>query len=177
MKTGVVYALAAAALFGASTPFAKLLVGQIPPIILAGLLYLGSGTGLLIWLLLRRQLTVSEGRKSESFLTRTDLPWLAGAIVVGGIVAPLLLMYGLTVTPASTSSLLLNMEGLFTTLLAWFVFQENYDARIFIGMLFIVTGGVLLSWELAFNSPVSRFTNGVVAQGREEAVGHALART
>jgi len=147
MKSGVVFALAAAALFGASTPFAKLLVGQIPPITLAGLLYLGSGTGLLMWLLLRRQFTVAEIRRSESFLTRTDLPWLAGAIVVGGIAAPLLLMYGLTSTLASTSSLLLNMEGVFTTLLAWFVFRENYDAHIFIGMLFIIAAGVLLSWE------------------------------
>ncbi len=149
MKSGVIYALAAAALFGASTPFAKLLVGQIPPIMLAGLLYLGSGIGLLSWLLLRRRFTVSRAGKSESFLTRTDVPWLAGAILVGGIVAPLLLMYGLTNTPASTSSLLLNMEGVFTTLLAWFVFRENYDARIFIGMLFIIAGGVLLSWEQA----------------------------
>jgi drug/metabolite transporter (DMT)-like permease len=147
MKSGVMYGLAAAALFGASTPFAKLLVGQIPPIILAGLLYLGSGIGLLSWLLLRRYVTVSESKKSESFLTRADLPWFAGAIVVGGIAAPLLLMYGLMTTPASTSSLLLNMEGVFTTLRAWFVFRENYDARIFIGMLFIIAAGVLLSWE------------------------------
>ena len=62
MKSGVVFALAAAALFGASTPFAKLLVGQIPPITLAGLLYLGSGTGLLMWLLLRRQFTVADSQ-------------------------------------------------------------------------------------------------------------------
>jgi len=147
MKSGVVYALAAAALFGASTPFAKRVVGQIPPIILAGLLYLGSGIGLLTWLFLRRRFSVSVDGKSESFLTRKDLPWLAGAIVVGGIVAPLLLMYGLTNTPASTSSLLLNMEGVFNTLLAWFVFRENYDARIFLGMVLIVAAGALLSWE------------------------------
>jgi drug/metabolite transporter (DMT)-like permease len=147
MKSGVIYALAAAALFGASTPFAKLLVGQIPPIILAGMLYLGSGIGLLSWLLLRRRFSVSKCGKSESFLTRADLPWLAGAIVVGGIVAPLLLMYGLSNTPASTSSLLLNMEGVFTTLLAWSVFRENYDTRIFLGMVLIVAAGALLSWE------------------------------
>jgi len=77
MKSGVIYALAAAALFGASTPFAKLLVGQIPPIMLAGLLYLGSGIGLLSWLLLRRRLIISRAGKSESFLTRTDVPYVA----------------------------------------------------------------------------------------------------
>src|SRR6266581_1828142 len=85
MKSGVIYALAAAALFGASTPFAKLLVGQIPPITLAGLLYLGSGIGLLSWLLLRRRFSVSGVRKSESFLTRTDLPWLAGQSLSAGL--------------------------------------------------------------------------------------------
>ena len=147
MKSGVMYGLAAAALFGASTPFAKLLVGQIPPIILAGLLYFGSGIGLLSWFLLRRRVAASGIKQSESFLTRADLPWFVGAIVIGGIAAPLLLMYGLMTTPASTSSLLLNMEGVFTTLLAWLVFRENYDARIFIGMLFIIAAGVLLSWE------------------------------
>jgi drug/metabolite transporter (DMT)-like permease len=147
MKSGVLYALGAATLFGASTPFAKLLVGQIPPIILAGLLYLGSGVGLLTWLLLRRQFVDRGADKSELFLARPDLPWLAGAIIAGGILGPLLLMSGLTITPASTSSLLLNMEGVFTTLLAWVVFHENYDFRIFIGMLLIVTAGVLLSWE------------------------------
>jgi drug/metabolite transporter (DMT)-like permease len=133
--------------FGASTPFAKLLVGQIPPIILAGLLYLGSGIGLLSWLLLRRRFIDRRAGKSESLLTRRDLPWLAGAIAVGGVLGPLLLMYGLTLTTASTSSLLLNMEGVFTPLLAWLVFHENYDVRILIGMLLIITAGVLLSWE------------------------------
>jgi drug/metabolite transporter (DMT)-like permease len=74
MKSGVLYALAAATLFGASTPFAKLLVGQIPPIFLAALLYLGSGIGLLSWLLLRRGFIGRGAREAESFLTRADLP-------------------------------------------------------------------------------------------------------
>src|SRR6266567_1977476 len=113
MKSGVIYALAAAALFGASTPFAKLLVGEIPPIILAGLLYFGSGIGLLSWLLLRGRFIVPRDRKSASLLTGTDIPWFVGAIAVGGVLGPLLLMYGLTLTTASTSSLLLNMEGVF----------------------------------------------------------------
>lgn len=147
MKSGVIFALAAATLFGASTPFAKLLVGEIPPIILAGLLYLGSGIGLLSWLWLRGRFLARRGRESESPLMRHDIPWLTGAIAVGGVLGPLLLMYGLTVTSASTSSLLLNMEGVFTTLLAWLVFHENYDFRILIGMLLITTAGVLLCWE------------------------------
>ncbi|MBA4192920.1 MAG: EamA family transporter, partial [Planctomycetaceae bacterium] len=96
--SGVVHALAAAALFGASTPFAKMLVGQVDPVLLAGLLYLGSGCGLFAWdrLWLRR-----KGHwPSEASLRRADLPWLAGAVLFGGVVAPVLLMTGLTATPA-----------------------------------------------------------------------------
>jgi len=141
---GVVYALAAAALFGASTPFAKLLVGGVDPILLAGLLYLGSGCGLTGWKLWTRR----NGRKpSEAALRRTDLPWLAGAVLFGGVVAPVLLMTGLAATPASTASLLLNMEGVLTALLAWFVFKENFDRRIALGMAAITAGGVLMSWD------------------------------
>jgi drug/metabolite transporter (DMT)-like permease len=83
----------------------------------------------------------------EAPLTRTDVPWLAGAILFGGIVGPLLLMSGLREVPASAASLLLNLEGLFTALLAWFVFRENVDRRVALGMGLIVAGGVALSWQ------------------------------
>ncbi|MCE9564304.1 MAG: EamA family transporter [Planctomycetes bacterium] len=146
VRGGVVYALAAAALFGASTPFAKVLVAQVDPVLLvAGLLYLGSGCGLLagdrLWV--RRK---GHG-PSEASLRRADVPWLAGAVLFGGVVAPVLLMTGLAATPASTASLLLNREGVLTALLAWFVFRENFDRRIALGMVAITAGGVLLSWE------------------------------
>ena len=146
MNVGVLYALLAAALFGASTPFAKMLVGQIPPVMLAGLLYLGSGVGLLIWFGVREALANGEGRR-QSHLPAHGVPWLAGAIVAGGIAGPILLLIGLMVTPASTASLLLNMEGVLTALLAWFVFRENFDRRILAGMMLIVVAGMLLSWE------------------------------
>ena len=146
MQAGVLYAFLAAATFGASTPFAKILVGQVAPVTLAGLLYLGSGIGLLAWFMLRAARAGTDNDNS-SRLTRSDLPWLAGAILTGGIAGPVLLMLGLSSTPASTSSLLLNMEGVLTSLLAWFVFKENFDRRIFIGMMLIVAGGVVLSWE------------------------------
>jgi drug/metabolite transporter (DMT)-like permease len=146
MHRGVIYALLAAALFGASTPFAKLLVGTVPPIALAGMLYLGSGLGLLAWLVLRAVRRRND-QDQPAGLTTPDLPWLAGAILAGGIAGPVLLMIGLTLTPASSASLLLNMEGVLTSMLAWFVFKENFDRRIFIGMLFIVAAGILLSWE------------------------------
>ena len=146
MHHGVAYALAAAALFGASTPFAKLLTGDVAPIALAGLLYLGSGLGLgscLAW----RRIARTEAPPAGAGLGRQELPWLAGAIVAGGVCAPVLLMTGLERVPAATASLLLNLEGVLTAALAWFVFKENYDRRIVLGMALIVGAGVLLSFE------------------------------
>ena len=145
LPAGVVYALAAAALFGASTPFAKLLLGEVQPVLLAGLLYLGSGCGLTLWGWLRSRSKAGAASK-EARLTRADLPALAGAIFFGGVVGPALLMLGLVGTPASSASLLLNLEGVLTALLAWFVFKENFDRRIALGMACITAGGVLLSW-------------------------------
>jgi drug/metabolite transporter (DMT)-like permease len=143
-RKGPVYALAAAALFGASTPLAKILLGQSEPILLAALLYLGSGVGLTIWLMLRRLLFKQPSR--ETNLTLADLPWLATAIFAGGVAGPILLLIGLRLTPASSASLLLNLEGVFTALIAWFVFKENFDRRIALGMAAIIAGGALLSW-------------------------------
>ena len=141
---GIATALGAAILFGASAPLAKLLLEGAAPQLLAGLFYLGSGVGLsVVWLRRRQSADVAR----EKPLTRHDLPWLTGAIVFGGAVAPLLLMTGLARTPASAASLLLNIEGVFTALLAWFVFNENFDRRIALGMLAIVAGGAALSWQ------------------------------
>jgi drug/metabolite transporter (DMT)-like permease len=153
-RPGVASALIAAALFGASTPLAKLLVDDVAPVLLAGLLYVGSGVGLSAWWLLRHLVR----HRDEPRLTRRDLPWLAGAIGAGGVVGPVLLMLGLVQLPAANASLLLNLEGVFTALLAWFVFRENFDRRIALGMLLIVAGGVLLSsptaagWQASWGS-------------------------
>jgi drug/metabolite transporter (DMT)-like permease len=137
-------ALLAAVLFGVSTPLAKALLADLRPQVLAGLLYLGSGLGLgLFWLARQRR---GVGGPVEAPIRRRDLPWLAGAIGCGGVLAPVLVLAGLTRTPASTASLLLNLESVFTALLAWVVFRENVDRRIFAGMAAIVAGGVLLSW-------------------------------
>jgi drug/metabolite transporter (DMT)-like permease len=142
---GVTMAILAAVLFGASTPVSKLLVGRISPLLLAGILYLGSGVGLAVWIGLRSLWLKSKDR--ETRLRREDLPWLGAAVLAGGIVAPVLLMLGLALTPASAASLLLNLEGVLTALIAWFVFKENFDRRILLGMAAILLGGVLLSWQ------------------------------
>lgn len=140
---GIFYAVAAAALFGASTPFAKLLLGTMPPVLLAAVLYLGSGIGLLAVRLHQS----STRNNNEAALPRSQWPWLAGAVLFGGALGPVLLMIGLKSTSAAASSLLLNFEGVFTALLAWFVFRENFDWRIALGMVAIVTGGTVLSWQ------------------------------
>lgn len=141
---GAAYGLASAALFGASTPFAKLLLGQIDPWVLAGLLYLGSGLGLFLFRLTRQRLSVNF---VEAPLRRPDLPWLAGAILAGGVIAPLLLMIGLSTTPSSSAALLLNLESLATMVIAWVFFREHTDARIIAGAFAILAGAVLLSWN------------------------------
>ena len=135
-RRAISFALLSAALFGASTPLAKILVGTTNPMLLAGLLYLGAGLGLLIWL---------RGRFKR--ISRGDWPWLATVVLAGGIAGPALLMFGLARTDAATASLLLNLEAVLTAVIAWVAFRENVDRRVFAGMLAIVAGGVVLSFE------------------------------
>jgi drug/metabolite transporter (DMT)-like permease len=127
-------------LFGASTPLAKALLANVDPWLLAGLLYLGSGMGLAIYRL-------ASGAPRRAQLNPGEWPWLSGAVISGGVVGPVLLMFGLTHSEASSASLLLNAEGVFTALLAWFAFRENFDARIAVGMVAIMAGAVALSWS------------------------------
>lgn len=141
---GVAYALLASLLFGLTTPFSKGLLGEIDPVLLAGLFYLGSGIGLSIF---RIVLKTVHSQRHQAKLAGSEKLFLAGAITAGGIFAPALLMLGLVSTPASTASLFLNTESVFTALMAWFCFKENYDARIFLGMLAIAAGAAVLSFE------------------------------
>jgi drug/metabolite transporter (DMT)-like permease len=146
LPIGILAALAAAALFGASTPVAKTLLASVSPWMLASLLYLGSGIGLSTCALLLRR---GDRSAKEAPLVKRDLPWLAGAVLAGGVLGPVLLMYGLRVTAASTSALLLNLESVLTAAIAWLVLRENVDRRVFLGMVAIVAGGALLSWAPA----------------------------
>lgn len=145
LQKGILAALGSALLFGAGTPLAKLLLSHVSPWLLAGLLYLGSGIGLTLYRFIIRAPSVK--------LEREEIAWFAAAILSGGVMAPVLLMLGLLSMPASGASLLLNMEGVFTALLAWFAFKENFDRRIALGMAFIVVGALTLSWpnEIKFS--------------------------
>jgi drug/metabolite transporter (DMT)-like permease len=135
---GIAAALGAAVLFGAGTPLAKMLLGETSPWLLAGILYLGSGIGLAVIRWVRRAHVVK--------LSARDWAWLAGAVLAGGVAGPVLLMWGLAGSSASAASLLLNAEGVFTALIAWFVFRENFDRRIALGMACIVAGAAVLAW-------------------------------
>jgi drug/metabolite transporter (DMT)-like permease len=145
-QPGVPAALGAALLFGAGTPVAKTFLQSVDPWLMAGLLYFGSGVGLLVYRLARSL--------PRAHLEPGEWPWLAGSVISGGCIAPVLLMYGLSGMPASAASLLLNAEGVFTALLAWYVFRENFDRRIALGMAAIVAGAVVLSWpgEMRFGA-------------------------
>ncbi len=138
-RPGVLAALGAALLFGAGTPLAKALLADVDPWLLAGLLYLGSGLGLT----LVRALRPAAVRVR---LARGEWRWLALAVAFGGVMGPVLLMYGLVGMPASGAALLLNAESVFTAVIAWVVFRENVDRHVLIGILAIVAGALLLSW-------------------------------
>lgn len=141
---GVPLALASAVLFGAATPLSKLLLSSVDPQLLAGLLYLGAGLGLML---------VHAGRAAigldapEAPLRRADMSWLAAVVLFGGIAGPLLLMLGLAQTSASSGSLLLNLEGLATMAIAWLVFRENVDRQLLLGAGAILAGAAALSWQ------------------------------
>jgi drug/metabolite transporter (DMT)-like permease len=143
-RSGIALALLSAILFGASTPFAKLLLGAVDPWLMAGALYLGAGLGLAAVHLSREVLRLPL---IEAPLRRRDVPWLGLVIAAGGIAGPVLLMLGLARTDASGAALLLNLEGLATMGLAWIAFRENVDRRLLLGAFAILLGAALLSWQ------------------------------
>ena len=91
--------MAAAFLFGASAPVSKLLLREIEPTLLAGLLYLGSGVGLLLFMIIRK--STNGAGETEAKLARAEIPWLAAAILSGGVAAPIILLFSLRNTPAA----------------------------------------------------------------------------
>jgi drug/metabolite transporter (DMT)-like permease len=172
-RIGPGLALGSAVLFGLSAPAAKLLAGAVDPWLLAGLLYLGSGIGLGLYRLTGR-LVGSPAR--EAPLAGSDLPWLAGAIALGGVIGPVLLMYGLAGGTAVQSSLLLNLEGVFTALVAWSVFRESFDTRIAVGMAAITVGAAALAWNPSGRLALDASALLVTAAGLAWAIDNNLTR-
>jgi drug/metabolite transporter (DMT)-like permease len=134
-------ALLAALFFGASAPISKLLLGDVPPVLMAAFLYLGSGTGISL-IKLTQRLTSNQ---KEAGIKSPDIKWLAGAIISGGIAAPIILMISLKNTPASTASLLLNFECVSTTLIAMLIFKEAISRSAWIAIAVITMASILLS--------------------------------
>ena len=145
-KRPYLYVIASAVLFGLSTPFSKLLIKDLSPLALAGLLYLGASLGLALYTVGQKVFLTNKIDPSPP-LRKHDWPWLAGSILAGGIIAPVCLMFGLARLSGYAASLLLNLEGIATALLAVFVFKENAGRRIWLGLVFMTCAGVFLSWD------------------------------
>jgi drug/metabolite transporter (DMT)-like permease len=143
-RTPIFLAFASAALFGLATPAGKVLLESVHPAILAGLFYCGAGFGIAV---LRRIRNRAALRTKEVALGKADLPWLAGAVLCGGVVGPLLLMIGLVQTQAAAASLLLTFESAATALFAWLLFRENYGLRLVLGMACLLAGAAVLAWS------------------------------
>jgi drug/metabolite transporter (DMT)-like permease len=135
---GALCGVGAAVLFGLGAPISKLMVRELGPLLMAGLLYLGAGLGLTVVAALR-------GRSDESALTRRDLPLVAGVVVSGGIAGPVLLLYGLERVSGVLGALLLNLEGVFTIALAVVGFGEHLGRRAAVAAALIFAAAALIS--------------------------------
>ena len=144
-------ALIAAFFFGCIAPCSKYLVAHIPPQSMAGVLYFSAGIGLLLLLFLKKEFSSAIAQ-----FQMKDGKWLAAATFFGGILGPAFLTYGLLNISGSTASLLLNLESVLTSLIAWFIFKEHFEKKIVWGMLFIIGGcmancthyfGLMLIWK------------------------------
>ena len=141
----LLFIILSASFFGVSSPLAKLLLEDIAPVALAGLLYLGAFIGLAVYSLLFQSQRITT--KKPASLEKRDLPWLAGAITAGGIAAPISLMIGSTLVTGFSASLLLNLEGVATVVVAVLIFRENAGNRLWIALLCMTIAGVFLVWD------------------------------
>jgi drug/metabolite transporter (DMT)-like permease len=142
----LVFIWLSAILFGVSPPLAKILVRDLPPVTLAGLLYLGAFLGLSIYSI-GRNILFNNRRTERAALTKGDFPWLCGAIISGGMIAPISLMFGLRHVSGFAASLLLNLEGVSTAVIAVSLFRESAGSRLWWAMGCMTLAGVFLTWE------------------------------
>lgn len=143
MRTGIFFAILAAALYAISAPFSKLLLRDMPPTLMAGFLYIGAGLGMGLVALIRR---VKKHPVAEAKLTKSELPYTLAMIALD-IAAPICLLIGLQSTTAANASLLNNFEIVATAIIALAVFKEKISARLWIGIGFVTLSCALLSVE------------------------------
>lgn len=143
VKTGILLAILAAALYALNSPLSKLLLDFMPPTLMAGFLYLGAGLGMGVIALIRK---VQKKEQVEARLTKAELPYTLAMIVLD-IAAPIFLLIGLSATTAANASLLNNFEIVATSIIALMVFKEKISPRLWFGILFVTLSCVLLSFE------------------------------
>lgn len=143
IRTGILLAILAAALYSVNAPLSKLLLDYMPSTLMAGFLYLGAGVGMGATALVRR---AAKRERTESRLTGRELPYVIAMILLD-IAAPVCLLFGLASTTAANASLLNNFEIVATALIALVVFREKISARLWLGILFVTLSCALLSFE------------------------------
>lgn len=142
-KNATFFAILAAALYALNAPMSKLLLGHIPPTMMAGFLYLGAGLGLLVVGMIQKR----SGRiHRELPLTKVERPYTIGMVVLD-IAAPIFLMLGLTMTSAANASLLNNFEIVATSLIALFIFKEIISKRLWLAISLVTLSSLILSVE------------------------------
>ncbi len=143
IRTGILLAILAAALYSVNAPLSKLLLDYMPSTLMAGFLYLGAGVGMGAIALVRR---AAKRERTESGLTKRELPYVIAMILLD-IAAPVCLLFGLASTTAANASLLNNFEIVATALIALVVFREKISARLWLGIVFVTLSCALLSFE------------------------------
>ena len=142
-KIATIYAILAAALYAINVPVSKMLLNHIKPTMMASFLYLGAGAGLLLYGLAEK----ATGKKTKREpLTKKELPYTI-AMVVLDIIAPILLMFGITATNSSNVSLLNNFEIVATSIIALVVFKEIISKRLWIAIALVIIASGILSFE------------------------------
>lgn len=139
----IIFAILAALLYGISAPISKILLRELSPTMMAALLYLGAGIGMLMVSVFK---SLSGKERIEARITKREIPYVVGMIVLD-IAAPIFLMIGLTMTTSSNVSLLNNFEIVATSMIALFIFKEAVGKRMWTAILLITLSSVLLSFE------------------------------
>jgi len=143
-KRASLLAVLAAALYSLTSPFLKFFLSDIPPTLMAALLYLGAGVGVLILMIIRGAV---GGGKTETHIAKSDFPYVMGMVALD-IAAPILFMYGLENSNPATVSLLGNFEIVATAFIAFILFSEHISGRLWTAIFFITISCILLSVEV-----------------------------
>lgn len=143
IKKGIAFAILAAALYALNSPLSKILLGYMPPTLMAGFLYIGAGIGMAVIALFRK---AKKSKITEQRLTRAELPYTVAMIVLD-IAAPICLMIGLNASTAANASLLNNFEIVATAIIALAVFKEKISPRLWGGIVFVTLSCAVLSFE------------------------------